>query len=164
MPVAYGDYDAAKHPCEVDLRSGQCCECTRHRRKCSISITRGEWDQLKEEKAILERILREEEDTRLNLMASRLQLRKRLSDLWGEKAKAAERELEAIAKDEEQLERNTFPTTIIFTPSQSLSIHDLRRSPQEWAITDRMPSNYWSLPRAQVLIEEDAIFEQFESA
>ena len=164
MPVSCGDYGAAKNPCEVDLRSGQCCECIRHRRECSISITREEWDQLKEEKAILERTLREEEDTRLKLMASRLQLRKRLSDLCGEKAQAAERELEAIAKDEERLERNTFPTTIIFTPSQSLSIHDLRKSPKEWAIIDRMPTSYWSLPRAQVLIEEDAIFEQFESA
>jgi len=127
-------------------------------------MTREEWGQLKERKASLERTLREEEDTRLELIASRLQLRKRLSDLWGEKAKAVEKKLEAIAEDEEQLEQNTFPTTIFLTPSQPVSIHDRRMSPQEWAITDRMPTSYWSLPGIQALIEEDAVFEQFESA
>lgn len=164
MPTTCGHCDSARTSCEVDLRSGWCCECIRLGRKCNILITREEWGQLKDKKASLERTLKDEEDTRLELMERRLQLRKRLANLWGEKVKTAEKELEAIAQDEEHTERNAVQANISFTRSPHTSIYDLRMSPQEWAVMERMPANFWGLPGPQALISEDSIFEQFESA
>lgn len=164
MPTICEHCDSAGTSCEIDLRSGRCCECIRCGRKCNILITREEWVQLKDKKAGLERTSKDEEDTRLELMARRLQLRKRLANLWGKEAKTAEKELEAIVQDEEHLERNAVEANISFTRSPLTPIHTLRMSPQEWAITERMPAGFWGLPGPQAPISEDAIFEQFESA
>ena len=164
MSSACGRRAIAGTFCEVDLRSGSCCECIRRGRKCNITITLEEWNLLRDKKAKLDHTLEEREDTRVKLVTSRLRLRKMLANLWGERAKAVEKELEAITKDEENLDCTITPASISFKTLSSASAHDLRMSPLAWATMERMPSGFWSPPEARALVDEQFIFERFESA
>lgn len=97
-------------------------------------------------------------------MTGKLRLRKMLANLWGEKARTAEKELEAITKDEEDPECTSPSASISIKTLHPVTKHDLRMSPQAWATTDRMPAGFWSLPEAQALGDEEFIFARFESA
>lgn len=134
----------------------------RRGRKCDITITREEWRHIRDEKAKLERSLKDVEDTRLRLMARKLHLRRRLANLWDDKANMAVKKLEAITQEEENLEQNAFPANTSIKLFSSSSAHDLQMSPYEWAVVDRMPADFWSSPEPQALVGEEVIFGQLE--
>jgi hypothetical protein len=104
--------------CRVDLKSGRCCECVRRAQKCSLRVTKQEFDRLakmrKQAEEELEKAGGEEEK-----MASKLQdqqeklrvqqakirrMRKQLRKTERDESEAFDREMASI-EEAEQIER-----------------------------------------------------------
>lgn len=148
--------------CKVDLRSGRCCECIRRGRICDLSITREEWFRLKKEKANLEKALEDREEAKMATMTKKIQLRKELAVSVGQKAEATERELACIIKDEDK-EYVLMEVDISLPRSPFALAHGLQMSPQEWALTERLPGHFWGSPSPQTLADDETVFGEFDS-
>jgi hypothetical protein len=149
--------------CKVDLQSTQCCEYLRCGRVCDITITCTEWLYLKEEKAVLEEYLKQREAAKMAAMAKKIQVRKELVLITGQKAEAAERELACITKDED---KGQYPVkkNISFQPSTCILANVLQINPQEWSRTECIPDYIWRSPGPQSLVDDGTVFGEFDCA
>ena len=62
--------------CKIDLRSGRCSRCSRWNRKCSLIVTRHEWDRMKRERQKLSRQIADANRALEELLRKRVELRR----------------------------------------------------------------------------------------
>lgn len=149
--------------CKVDLRSGKCCECIRRGYRCDLFLTQKEWSRLKQEKARFEEELNTKQEAKAAAVARNLWLRKELATLSGERLEAAERELAAAAIDEDD-EIKVGAADISLRPSPSTSPTCMHMSVQEWTLSERLPNEYWGPPGLHILVDEETVFGEIDSA
>lgn len=111
----------------------------------------------------LEEELKKNEEAKAIVMARKIRLRKKLATLTGERLKATERELAAIAENEDQ-ESNAGAADISFPPSPSASPTGLHMSPQAWAARDSLSTHFWRSPGPQVPADDVSVVGVFDTA
>ena len=94
--------------CKIDLRSGRCSYYSRWNRKCSLIVTRHEWDRIKRERQKLSRQIADANRALEELLRKRVELRRQWDTLEEEAGEAVIQEQENI----EELERLEAATRI----------------------------------------------------
>lgn len=103
------------------------------------------------------------EEAKMTAMTEKTRLRKELASLPGENLEAAERELAAITKKEDK-GYTTGPADISFLALSCPSSTGLQMSPQEWALKEGLPKQFWSSPGPHAREDDDCVVGELENA
>ena len=137
--------------CKIDLRSGRCSRCSRWNRKCSLIVTRHEWDRMKRERQKLSRQIADADRALEELLRKRVELRRQWETLEEEAGEAVIREQENI----EELERLEAAARV--EPEVELDLSSdafigqgvLQMPPSDWALIDHDPFSFLEIPNSQ---------------
>ena len=137
--------------CKIDLRSGRCSRCSRWNRKCSLIVTRHEWDRIKRERQKLSRQIADADRALEELLRKRVELRRQWDTLEEEAGEAVIREQENI----EELERLEAAARV--EPEVELDLSSdafigqgvLQMPPSDWALIDHDPFSFLEIPNSQ---------------
>ena len=155
-----GHCNRLKTLCKVDVRSGGCCACIRRGLECDLRLTHEEWSRFKREKAELEQALERNEHKKQSAMTEILRLRRKLGSSTVQKAKFLEQRLAATVEAKDMLEDDPILDRAFF-PTLDTS-HEQQMRPQEWALLEQLPVQYWAPPDASLTFDEEMIVGEFD--
>ena len=149
--------DGTRSKCIVGPRSGKCSECVRKGVRCDVTVSRAEWERIRDGRDKLRRELERAEEREVELMgqlfehrARTLRLRKQLRQAENRTDKAVAEELEGI-EEAERVEAEFLPAASAEVEVEDRPFfHDiLEMPPEDWlAIDGDMPFPF-EIPNSQ---------------